>query len=229
MSAALAPAAVRFSLATAAPQARGQHPAPQRFARHCDALIGRQMFRRQRRPKALVRLARIVLAHQLENLLTSLVIGSVRSAADVAVHQSFGAARVVTLLEPLRLAVADLQQLGGFGQVQFASFHSAQHFAAPQFLCTHPCPSQSRLLLRSPRLGDISIGRSRGHYHWATTPLNVRFSQKEIACQCKISYLLSHARHPLHRPSSATSPSNVRLGCSKTPLLASPGLPKVLT
>ena len=61
--AALAPAAVRFALATAAPQARGEHPTPQGFARHFEAVIGRQMFRRQRRPKALVRLARIVLAH----------------------------------------------------------------------------------------------------------------------------------------------------------------------
>ena len=75
----------------------------------------------------------------------------------------------VTLLEPLGLALADLQQLGCFGQLQFASLHSAQHFHAPQFLCTHPCPSQSRLLLRGLRLGDISIGRSWGHHHWAAT------------------------------------------------------------
>ncbi len=103
------------------------------------------------------------------NLLASLLIGSVRSTADVTVHQSLGPARTVTLLQTLRMAVADLQQLGGFGQLQFPSFHSAQHFAAPQLLGTHPCPSHSRLLLRSLRVGDISIGRSRGHYHWAST------------------------------------------------------------
>ena len=57
------------------------------------------MFRRQRRPEALVPLARIVLAHQLENLLASLLIGSVRSTADVTVHQSLGPARTVTLLQ----------------------------------------------------------------------------------------------------------------------------------
>ena len=74
-------------------QARGEHPAPQGFARHFEAVIGRQMFRRQRGPKALVGLARIVVAHQLENLLASLVIGSVRSAADVAMHESLAPAR----------------------------------------------------------------------------------------------------------------------------------------
>ena len=166
---ALAPGAMRLALATAAPQTRGEHPAPQRFARHFQAVVGCQMFRRQRRPEALVPLARIVLAHQLENLLASLLIGSVRSAADVTVHQSLGPARTVTLLQTLRMAVADLQQLGGCGQLQFPSFHSTQHFAAPQLLGTHPCPSHSRLLLRSLRVGDISIGRSRGHYHWAST------------------------------------------------------------
>ena len=160
---------MRLALATAAPQTRGEHPAPQCFARHFQAVVGCQMFRRQRRPEALVPLARIVLAHQLENLLASLLIGSVRSTADVTVHQSLGPARTVTLLQTLRMAVADLQQLGGFGQLQFPSFHSAQHFAAPQLLGTHPCPSHSRLLLRSLRVGDISIGRSRGHYHWAST------------------------------------------------------------
>ena len=166
---ALAPGAMRLALATAAPQTRGEHPAPQCFARHFQAVVGCQMFRRQRRPEALVPLARIVLAHQLENLLASLLIGSVRSTADVTVHQSLGPARTVTLLQTLRMAVADLQQLGGFGQLQFPSFHSAQHFAAPQLLGTHPCPSHSRLLLRSLRVGDISIGRSWGHYHWAST------------------------------------------------------------
>ena len=55
------------------------------------------------------------------------------------------------------LPAADLQQLSRFGQLQLPSFHSAQHFAAPQFLGIHPCPSQSRLLLWSPRLGDIII------------------------------------------------------------------------
>ncbi len=168
---ALAPGAMRLALATAAPQTRGEHPAPQCFARHFQAVVGCQMFRRQRRPEALVPLARIVLAHQLENLLASLLIGSVRSTADVTVHQSLGPARTVTLLQTLRMAVADLQQLGGFGQLQFSSFHSAQHFAAPQLLGTHPCPSHSRLLLRSLRVGDISIGHSRGHYHWASTGL----------------------------------------------------------
>ena len=77
------------------------------------------MFRRQRH----VPLARKVLA---ENLLASLLIGSVRSTADVTVHQSLGPARTVTLLQTLRMAVADLQH-GRFGQLQFPSFHSAQH------------------------------------------------------------------------------------------------------
>ena len=169
---ALTPAAVRFALAAAAPQARREQPTPPDFARHFEAVIGRQMFRRQRGPKALVRLARIVLAHPLENLLASLVIGSVRSATDVAMHHCFDPALAVTLLQPLRLGVTELQQLGRLAQFQFPSFHSAQHFAAPQFLCTHRCPSPSRLLLRSLRLGDISMGRLRGHYHWATTDQN---------------------------------------------------------
>ena len=169
---ALTTRAVGLALAAAAPQSRGEHPTPQGFARHFETVIGRQMFRRQRRPEALPRLARIVLAHQLENLLASLGIGSIRRAADAAMHESLAPSLAVTLLEPLRLAVTDLQQVGGLSQLQLASFHAAQHFAAPQFLCIHPCPSQSRLLLWSLRLGDISIGRSRGHYHWASTALN---------------------------------------------------------
>ena len=57
VSGALAPAAVRFSLAAAAPQPGGQHPTAQRLTRHFDAVSGRGMFRRQRRPEAFPRLA----------------------------------------------------------------------------------------------------------------------------------------------------------------------------
>jgi len=73
-------------------------------------------------------------------------------------HESSGPTLAVTLLEPLCLVAAEFQQLGRLGQFQFASFHSAQHFGAPYFLCPRPWPSQFRVLLRSLRLGDISIG-----------------------------------------------------------------------
>ncbi len=69
--------------------------------------------------------------------------------------------KTVTLLQTLRMAVADLQQLGGRStSVPLVSLGSALRRA--QLLGTHPCPSHSRLLLRSLRVGDISIGRSRG-------------------------------------------------------------------
>ena len=139
-------------LATAAPQTRGEHPAPQCFAR--TSRRGPEMFRRQRRPEALVPLARIVLTNSRTCWRRD---RSVRSTADVT-HQSLGPARTVTLLQTLHALTAArrLRQLVSLGS------------ALRQLLGTHPCPSHSRLLLRL-RVGDISIGRSRGHYHWVST------------------------------------------------------------
>jgi hypothetical protein len=75
----LPPRAMRLAFAAAAPQTGGEHPAPQGFARHFEAVIGCQVFRRQSRPEALVRLAGVVLAHQLQHSLAKLRrLGAVR-------------------------------------------------------------------------------------------------------------------------------------------------------
>ena len=110
---ALTTRAVGLALAAAAPQARGEHPAPQGPHRYFQIVVLLQMLGRQRRPKALVRLARIVLAHQLQHSLANFRrLGAVRHAAHIAMHESLAPSLAVTLLEPLRLPVTDLQQLG---------------------------------------------------------------------------------------------------------------------
>ena len=72
-----------------------------------DSLYLRQMLRGQRRSKAFVRPARIMLAHQLQGLFATLLVNTIRAAADAVVHQRLGPTRPIALLEPLRSAVAE--------------------------------------------------------------------------------------------------------------------------
>ena len=157
---ALTTRAVWFTLTAAAPQARGEQPTAERLARHLQSVIGSQMLSSEGRSETLVWLAGIMLLHQPQHSLAKLRgLSAVGASPHVAVHQRLRASFAVTFLHSLGLAIADLQQLRRFGQLQLPSFHSAQHFAAPQFLGIHPCPSQSRLLLMEPPI--------RGHFYWA--------------------------------------------------------------
>ena len=65
----LAPAAMRTALPRAAPQARRQHPPPQRVVMHVHAVFTGQVLRRQRRPEPLVDRAAVFLAHQRQDVL----------------------------------------------------------------------------------------------------------------------------------------------------------------
>ncbi len=114
VGAALPARAMRLAFAYATPQPRRKHPTTQGFASDFDAVIGGEMFRRQGRPEALAWLTVIVLAHQLQNLFASLVIAAIGGAPDVAMHECLAPAFAVTLLQALRLTVAQLQQLPRF-------------------------------------------------------------------------------------------------------------------
>ena len=173
----LPPRAMRLAFAAAAPQAGGEHPKPQGPHRYLQIVILSQMLGRQRRPEALVRLAGVVLAHQLQHPLANFRrLGAVRYAAHITVPQRLRPSRGVASPDPLGVAITDLEQLCRLAQFQLASLHPAQHFAPSQLFVVHPCPFQSRLLLRSLRLGDISIALQRGHYHRPTTPKSHRKS-----------------------------------------------------
>ncbi len=128
------------------------------------------MLGRQSRPAALVRFAGVVFAHQLQHSLANFRrLGAVRYPAHVGVLQCFCPSRAVAPPDPLALAITAIQHPRRLAQLQLASLHPAQHLASSQFLVVHPCPLQSRLLLRSLRLGDISIALSWGHYHRPST------------------------------------------------------------
>ena len=161
---ALAPGAMRLALATAAPQTRGEHE--QCFARHFQAVVGCRCSD-ARRPEL----------HS--SRAPTPLIGSVRSTADVTVHQSLGPARTVTLLQTLRMAVADLQQLGG-GFVPLVSLGSALRRASTPWHSSMSFPLSAPP--SEPQSRGISIGRSWGHYHWASTG-NHRIRPKFFCCQ----------------------------------------------
>ena len=161
---------MRLALAAAAPQAGGEHPEPQCPHRYLQIVVLSQMLGRQSRPEALVRFAGVVFAHQLQHSLANFRrLGAVRYAAHIAVPQRLGPSCGVASPDPLDLAITDLEHLRRLAQLQLASLHPAQYLAPSQFLVVHRCPFQSRLLLRSLRLGDISIALSRGHYHRPST------------------------------------------------------------
>ena len=85
----LAAAPMRTPLPRATPQARRQHPAPQRVVMHVHAVLAGQVLRRQRRPESLVDRAAVFLAHQRQDALAlRRVPGRIGPAAGAAMFQA---------------------------------------------------------------------------------------------------------------------------------------------
>ena len=63
----LAPAPMRTPFPRPTPEARRQHPAPQRVVMHVHAILTGQVLRRQRRPEPLVHRAAVFLANQRQH------------------------------------------------------------------------------------------------------------------------------------------------------------------
>ena len=170
MRLALPPAPMRAALAHAAPQARGQHPPPQRFVIDRHPVFTRQMLRRQRRPKALIDPAAVFLPHERQHSLPNLPGDRVlRRAPRAPMFQACSSISPVSPIQPLRLAIAHLHQHRRRPQSQRPGSHSGQHAPALQLVRAHRCPSQSTTSSEVVSLGDISIESARGHYQRVTT------------------------------------------------------------
>src|SRR5713226_4930994 len=141
---ALAAPSMRAALSRATPQARHQHPPAQRFVIDGHPIFSRQMFGRQRRPKALVDPAAVFLPDEREHPLPNRYLDRlIRRAPSAPMFQARGPFPPVPPIQPLRLAIAHVHQRRRRTQAQRPCGHTCQHAPALQLPRAHRCPSQS--------------------------------------------------------------------------------------
>src|SRR5215471_5205246 len=122
-----------------------------------QAILGRQVLRRQCRPEALAYRSPILLAHQSQHFLPELqLMSAVRYAAGAAVFQSGGTFLLISPPQTLRLPVAHTHQPACIHQAQLLAAHPRQRLHPSQLFLAHLCPSQSDLLL------EVLLG---GHFY----------------------------------------------------------------
>ena len=108
----LSPPTMRTALARTAPQARRQHPPPQRFVIDGDPVLTRQMLGRQRRARS-ARPRRHCISPARSPTPASALFAAVArfdASSGAAMFEALGALRAVPSGQPLRLAIAHIHQ-----------------------------------------------------------------------------------------------------------------------
>jgi hypothetical protein len=94
--------------------------------------------------------ADILLPNQLQHLPPEFLgLRAVRTSSCAAVLQSLGSFVAISLPQPLRLPIAQLQHLRCVYQPQRLPLHSPQNLGSSKFPCSHRRPLQPDLLRRS--------------------------------------------------------------------------------
>src|SRR6266481_2679986 len=120
-------------------------------------VLRRQVFGRQRRPKALAYRSAVLFPHLPQHLLSKLlVVGAIRASPRVAMLQPRSSFLPIPLPQPLGLPVAHPQQSTGIHDPQLLAAHSSQHFHSSQLPLAH---------LRSPQSDLLSEVLLRGHFY----------------------------------------------------------------
>src|SRR5712672_1953706 len=120
-------------------------------------VLRRQVFGRQRRPKALAHRSAVLFPHLPQHLLSKLlVVGAIRASPRVAMLQPRSSFLPIPLPQPLGLPVAHPQQSTGIHDPQLLAAHSSQHFHSSQLPLAH---------LRSPQSDLLSEVLLRGHFY----------------------------------------------------------------